>query len=155
MYISAWTICDLDSMCHNIFWAIIGVIRDSYDLLLKPIFHHIGNVRSLIDHDSLSYNEDQHGPINHPIVYLQQQKMWGVLKLANSFKCAKLIERLFSFDYDIRFWLNSDWQRPCSLLLKILIICLSIGLVLRDGKYGVYNCIPTLYRIQTIETNEQ
>ena len=46
--------------------------QNSYDLLLKPIFHHhIGNVGSLIDHDILRYNDDIYDPMKYPNVYLQ------------------------------------------------------------------------------------
>jgi len=47
--------------------------QNSYDLLLKSIFHHIGNVGSLIDHVVLRYNEHMYDPIKYPIVYLQQK----------------------------------------------------------------------------------
>ena len=56
--------------------------QNSYDLLLKSIFHHIGNVGSLIDHVVLRYNEHMYDPIKYPIVYLHS-KRWGVLKPVN------------------------------------------------------------------------
>ena len=47
--------------------------QNSYDLLLKPIFHHIGNVGSLIDWDVPRYNDNKYDPIKHPNVYLKLQ----------------------------------------------------------------------------------
>ena len=46
--------------------------QNSYELLLKPIFHHVGNVGTLIDHDVLRYNEDKYDPVKHPILSLKQ-----------------------------------------------------------------------------------
>ena len=42
--------------------------QNSYDMLLKPIFHHIGNVGSLINWDVPRYNDDKYDPIKHPNV---------------------------------------------------------------------------------------
>ena len=57
--------------------------QNSYDLMLKQIFHHIGNVRSLIDHDVLRYIDDRYDPIKHPNVYLQLKT--GSVKLCKLF----------------------------------------------------------------------
>ena len=47
--------------------------KNSYESLLKPIFHHTGNVGYLIEHDVPRYNEDKYDPVKHHIVYLKQK----------------------------------------------------------------------------------
>ena len=52
--------------------------KNSYESTLKTIFHHIGNVGSLIEHDVLRDDEEKYDPVKHPIVYLKQ--MMGSVK---------------------------------------------------------------------------
>ena len=43
-----------------------------YDLLLKPLFHHVGNTEDLFEHDTITPNPSRYDPEKHPILYIDQ-----------------------------------------------------------------------------------